>query len=64
VARAARLRVVDACRIVVFTRILVLVKFPIEPFNTYVKGGSAGARVQKIRAEAKFWRSRFTGRVY
>ncbi len=34
-------------------RILIYVKFPVEPFNTYVKHGSAGARIQKIMAEAK-----------
>jgi hypothetical protein len=34
-------------------RILIHIKFPIEPFNTYVKDGSAGARIQKILGEAK-----------
>ena len=34
-------------------RILIQVKFPIEPFNTYVKDGSAGARIQKIVGDAK-----------
>jgi len=29
------------------------VKLPLEPFNTYVKDGSAGARIQKILGEAK-----------
>jgi len=29
------------------------VKFPIEPFNTYVKDGSAGAKMQKILADLK-----------
>ena len=32
---------------------LIHVKFPLEPFNTYVKDGSAGARIQKIMGEAK-----------
>ena len=34
-------------------RILIRVKFPVEPFNTYVKDGSAGARIQTIMADAK-----------
>jgi len=34
-------------------RILMQVKFPIEPFNTYVKDGSAGAKMQKILADLK-----------
>ncbi len=29
------------------------VKLPIEPFNTYVKDGSVGAKMQKIIADAK-----------
>jgi len=29
------------------------VKFPIEPFNTYVKDGTAGAKMQKILADLK-----------
>ncbi len=29
------------------------VKLPIEPFNTYVKDGSAGAKMQKILADLK-----------
>jgi hypothetical protein len=34
-------------------RILMHVKFPIEPFNSHVKDGSVGARIQKILGEAK-----------
>ncbi len=29
------------------------IKLPVEPFNTYVKDGSAGAKMQKILAELK-----------
>jgi hypothetical protein len=29
------------------------VKLPIEPFNTYVKDGSVGAKMQKILGDAK-----------
>jgi len=32
---------------------LMQVKFPIEPFNTYVKEGSAGAKMQKILGDIK-----------
>lgn len=32
---------------------LMQVKFPIEPFNTYVKDGSIGAKMQKIMADLK-----------
>jgi hypothetical protein len=32
---------------------LMHVSFPHEPFNSYVKDGSAGAKIQKILAEAK-----------
>jgi hypothetical protein len=32
---------------------LMQVKFPIEPFNTYVKDGSVGAKMQKIMGEIK-----------
>lgn len=34
-------------------RMLMQVKFPIEPFNTYVKEGSAGAKMQKILGDIK-----------
>ena len=34
-------------------RMLMQVKFPIEPFNTYVKDGSIGAKMQKIMADIK-----------
>jgi hypothetical protein len=34
-------------------RMLMQVKFPIEPFNTYVKDGSAGAKMQKVMADVK-----------
>ena len=42
-----------ACRIVGHMRILMEVKLPLEPFNSYVRDGSAGARIQKILADAK-----------
>jgi hypothetical protein len=29
------------------------IKLPVEPFNTYVKDGSIGAKMQKILAELK-----------
>jgi hypothetical protein len=32
---------------------LMQVKFPIEPFNTYVRDGSIGAKMQKIMADIK-----------
>jgi hypothetical protein len=34
-------------------RILMEVKLPREPFNSYVKDGSVGVRMQKILADAK-----------
>ena len=34
-------------------RVLIQVKFPLEPFNSYVRDGSSGARIQKILSEAK-----------
>ena len=34
-------------------RILMQIKIPIEPFNTYVKDGSVGAKMQKILADLK-----------
>jgi hypothetical protein len=34
-------------------RMLLHVKFPNEPFNSYVKEGTAGAKIQKILAELK-----------
>jgi len=34
-------------------RMLMQVKFPIEPFNTYVRDGSIGAKMQKIMADIK-----------
>jgi hypothetical protein len=34
-------------------RILMQVKFPIEPFNSYVRDGSIGAKMQKIMADLK-----------
>jgi hypothetical protein len=34
-------------------RILMEVKLPLEPFNSYIKDGSAGTRMQKILADAK-----------
>jgi hypothetical protein len=34
-------------------RMLMQVKFPIEPFNTYVKDGSIGAKMQKIMGDIK-----------
>ena len=34
-------------------RILMQLKFPIEPFNSYVKDGSIGAKMQKIMADLK-----------
>ena len=34
-------------------RMLMQVKFPIEPFNTYVRDGSIGAKMQKIMADLK-----------
>jgi hypothetical protein len=34
-------------------RMLMQVKFPIEPFNTYVRDGSNGAKMQKIMADLK-----------
>jgi len=32
---------------------LMQVKFPIEPFNTYVRDGSIGSKMQKIMADIK-----------
>src|ERR1700692_4776007 len=46
----ARLR---TCTLVRHMRILMEVKLPLEPFNSYVRDGSAGARMQKILADAK-----------
>ena len=34
-------------------RMMMHVKFPLEPFNSAVRDGSAGARMQKILAQAK-----------
>jgi hypothetical protein len=34
-------------------RMLMHVEFPLEPFNSYVRDGSAGPRIQKILADAK-----------
>ena len=34
-------------------RMLLHVKFPNEPFNSYVKEGTAGGKIQKILAELK-----------
>ena len=34
-------------------RMLMQVKFPIEPFNSYVKDGSIGGRMQKILGDIK-----------
>ncbi len=34
-------------------RMLVHVKFPLEPFNTYVRNGSAGKTIERIMAETK-----------
>jgi hypothetical protein len=34
-------------------RMLMEVKFPIEPFNSYVKDGSIGAKMQKIMGDIK-----------
>jgi hypothetical protein len=34
-------------------RMLMKVKLPLEPFNTYVRDGSAGARMQKILGDLK-----------
>jgi hypothetical protein len=34
-------------------RMLMQVKFPTEPFNTYVRDGSIGAKMQKIMADLK-----------
>ncbi|HZO52527.1 MAG TPA: hypothetical protein VFB63_07415 [Bryobacteraceae bacterium] len=34
-------------------RMLLQVKFPLEPFNSAVRDGSAGAKIQKILAELK-----------
>ena len=34
-------------------RMLMQVKFPIEPFNTYVRDGSIGSKMQKIMADIK-----------
>ncbi len=34
-------------------RILMQIKIPIEPFNTYVKDGSVGAKMQKILGDLK-----------
>lgn len=34
-------------------RMLMQLKFPLEPFSTYVRDGSAGAKIQKILAEIK-----------
>ena len=34
-------------------RMLMHVKIPVEPFNAAVRDGSAGAKMQKILAEAK-----------
>jgi hypothetical protein len=34
-------------------RVLLKVKFPIEPFNTAVKDGSAGKKIKKILEETK-----------
>ena len=41
------------CRLVRHMRILMEVKLPLEPFNSYIKDGSAGTRMQKILADAK-----------
>ncbi len=34
-------------------RFLVHLDFPVEPFNSYVRDGSIGARIQKIMAHVK-----------
>lgn len=34
-------------------RMLMHVQFPMEPFNTYVKDGSAGQKIQKIMESIK-----------
>jgi hypothetical protein len=34
-------------------RMLMQVKFPIEPFNSYVRDGSIGAKMQKIMGDVK-----------
>ncbi len=43
----------QTCRLVRHMRILMQVKFPIEPFNSYVKDGSIGVKMQKIMADLK-----------
>jgi hypothetical protein len=43
-------------------RMLVEVEFPIEPFNTLVKKGSAGQVIQKILGEIKPEAAYFTAR--
>ena len=34
-------------------RVLIHIEFPLEPFNTYVRDGSIGAKVQKILEATK-----------
>jgi hypothetical protein len=34
-------------------RMLLTAKFPLEPFNTFVRDGSVGAKVKKILGEMK-----------
>jgi hypothetical protein len=34
-------------------RMIVLVDFPVEPFNTLVRDGTAGAKIQKVLEDVK-----------
>src|SRR6185437_13911276 len=43
-------------------RVLLDVEFPVEPFNTAVRDGSAGAKMQKILAAIKPEAAYFTAR--
>lgn len=46
-------------------RLLIHVKFPVEPFNTYVKDVSTGAKVQNNSlAPDRIGAVWFAGRVY
>jgi hypothetical protein len=43
-------------------RMIMLVKFPVEPFNTYVKDGSIGPTIQQILGDIKPESAYFTER--
>ncbi len=43
-------------------RMMMLVQFPIEPFNSLVRNGSIGAKIHKILEAIKPQHARFTER--